>query len=71
MPLINVDNINPTGNTYLRLRITPDTVPNGTNAFEFSAVEEMYVAPRLAVKLASAAVATTPKAFARHPTPSR
>jgi len=48
--LQNTENINPTGATYLRLHITPDTAPTGTNAFEFTAVEELYVAPRLFVK---------------------
>ena len=51
--LENVENINLTGTTYLRLHLTPDSPPTGTNAFEFSATEELYLAPRLFVKYAA------------------
>ncbi len=52
--LVNIDNINLTGTTYLRLNVTPDRAPTGTNAIEFSAVEETYVAPFLFVKYVEA-----------------
>jgi hypothetical protein len=61
--LTNVAGINPTGTTYLRLHITPDSAPTGTNIFDFTAIEHTYYAPLLQVTYQAAGHPPTTASF--------
>ncbi len=52
--LANVASINRSGNTYLRLFLTPDRAPTGANIFDFTAIEHTYYAPLLQVTYTTA-----------------